>query len=292
MTRTARRLATTAAAATLAAAAIGGVAPAQDPGPQPASPALEASVSPGEVTARTRVVEYRLRMTARADRDESFTIAVATPRYPRDRGVAGSPLEEIAIRQQGPGRIALTRVDPAFPAGTCITGAVGGTVRARAELPAGTTTTLVFSYRLLAPPSSGDLLVRFTAEGASFPEPATVTAGPDLRGRGQPALTLRSASVRRGVVTLRGKADPLLRGERIVLRAIRGDTFNDVELVARRRYRAVASARVRRSGTFVAVWRPKRPGAYLVAAWYPGGRRALPTFSCPARVLMRPAGGR
>jgi hypothetical protein len=247
---------------------------------------ISATAEPATVSARGDRVTIRLRMSA-GDRDADLGIDIAPPGYAEGGPPYGSRLEERGIEVEGPGRVSLTRTDPAIPAGTCLFGSIGGTFRAFAELPAGTTTTIVFTYRLVDPPATGDLRVRFTVTGAG-PEPLVVEAGPSLRGRGQPALELDRPRVRRGIVTLRGRADPVLRRERVRIAAVRGASFDRILTTPVAEYTTVARARVRPDLTFVARWRPRRAGAYLVVASYPGGRPALAGQSCPVRVLMRP----
>ena len=262
-----------------------------DPVPASAQLELSTAVEPTMLEyPQQRVLTYRLAM-ATGDREERLSVAPGSLPF----------ANRLPVTLEGPGVLGRgIHQDPAAASSDCprhrtATGAFQYYV---VTLPAHSTSVLVSPYRLVAAPwPHTDLRLTYSFDSFSpVPStPITFLGSPGLRSP-QPKLTgvtgvqIRlstrplskigvPARVRLGKsILIRGRTDPAVRGNRIVVRAS--------HTVGSRRAVTVTVARVRvaADGRFRVRWRPRSRGTYGVYAVYHSQRAALSNDSTPCNL--------
>lgn len=256
----------------------------------PAPGDLTTRVEPPVVGPRTTTVTYTLTLPA-IDADRTYRIDIGRPRLAPGGGEPiGSPLGEVAVLAVGALGHGHDRISPLFGPGQCVAGGVDATAASTVTVRAGTTATLVLHYEVLVRPASGGLGLRLAVRTDGWDAPQVYRPAPALAGRGVPLVQLdEPGRLADGRLRLRGRADPLLAGQRVRFRVRRGNVGDvrrtRVAPTAPRSPVTVASARIGTDGRFAATWRSPFAGYHVVRAVTPAGSRVLLGSSC-ARQLF------
>lgn len=255
--------------------------------------ALSTAVQPTELTyPQQRVLTYRLTMTT-GDRAERLSVAPSPPPF----------ANRLAVTLQGPGGLGYgIHADPAPLSDDCPRHrtSIGAFQYYTVSLPPNSTSVLVSAYRLIAAPwPHADLRIKYSFDSFS-PDPSSpiTFVGPSdlqsprpvLKGVSGVRITLTTpplskigapARLRLGdSILIRGRSDPGVRGDRIIVRASRsaGSRRTVTSTIAR--------VRVAANGRFSVRWRPRSRGTYGLYALYHSQRPTLSNDSTPCNLPL------